>query len=275
MTQNLNEYPYVLLASAPYHLRTVKIASRQEVVDFFYKYKRDSENLHKGTVSAKNFKLEGSGFLAKYRLPDYFKGRHYRTEATQDSNLVIKMFPKLCWLADSYFQHGFQYPVCIHYNPRIQENVMHPGSSRNHIINLFHKNADIETFYFNTGGVQFDFMKNMTIINKENLAEYPNFHMNVVLDHCSTIPHINPELGSGAVNIPIWQSKIRDKFMNPNFKIYMGNRVTLLEKWATNDETCPVRIYISNVRDHDDIVRAAILVAIGKSYTSPTLTVIT
>lgn len=274
MIQLPSEYPYVLGATASYHLRMVKMDSRQEAVDFFYRYKRDSENLYKGIMPASTVEFEGSHSLARHQLLTYFNERRYRYEATQDSNLLTKMFPKLCWLADSYFKHGLQYPVCCHYNPRTQKNVMHPGSTRNHIINLFHANEDIETLYFNTGGVRFDFMESMKIVNKDDLTEYPNFHINLALDHCSTIPHINPEFGSGPINIPIWQSQIRDKFTNPNFKIYMSKQNPLLKKWATNDETCPVRIYMEDPTDADDIVRASILVAIGKSYESLTLKVI-
>ena len=274
MTTNLNDYPYLLPPGARYWLKMVDIKTNEEKADFFYKYKRKTEHLYRGVISTKTVELEGVSFIAKQFL-NYLQGDLYLKEANRDTHLSIKIVPKLCWLADSYLTNGFTHPMCVHYNPRIQKNVMHPGSTRNHIISLFHKNRNIEVLYFNTGGVEFDFMTNFKIIEKEQLLSYAGLSINIALDHCSTIPHINLDEHAMTPQLPIWQERIRTRLQDPNFSVYTDKPIVHLTKWFTADETsAQVKIYIKDPNDKDDIVKACIMTMIGRSYESPTLRVL-
>jgi hypothetical protein len=265
-------YPYVLPATSTYWLNVANIGSSNDNIDFFYKYKRESENLYLGKLPPDQFILEGSDYIVKNFL-NYLNNSLFLEPATNNSDLTVKQFPKLCWLADSYFREGFLQPVCIHYNPRIQHNAVHPGSTRNHIINLFHDNTDIDCLYFNTGGVKFEFMSTMSIVSKEQLLAYPHVSMSIVFDHCSPIPHINVEGHTPLDYIPYWQNQVKNRFIESNFKIFMDKPIPQLLKWHTKDESVDMRVYIKDLTNKNDIAKACLLVAIGKPYTSPTLTV--
>ena len=53
----------------------------------------------------------------------------------------------------------------------------------------------------------------------------------------------------------------------------MDKPIPFLSQWATEDETVGSRIYIKDLTNKDDVVRACLLVAIGKPYKSLTLKV--
>ena len=275
MTEILKGYPYSLNPTSRFHLRPTSVGNVEETLDFFYKYKRPAENLYIGELDKTtcNVDFEGSGYVLKM-LSTYFNDNLFLEEVNRDSDLSRKLIPKLCWLTSSYLEKGFEYPVCIHYNPRTQRNVMHPGTSRNHIINLFHGDKPINCLYFNTGGVKFDFLKTMKVVKKSTLLSYPTISVNIILDHCSPIPHVNLENKSIADNIPIWGQRLKKRFGDPSFKIYMDKPIPFLSKWATEDKTVGSRIYIRDLANKDDIVRACLLVAGGKTYRSATLKVL-
>ena len=274
MTANLNSYPYAMPSAIKFYLRPTPVGNAEETLDFFYKYKRPAENLYIGEMNKTcDIDFEGSGYVLDM-LTKYLDDNLFLEEVARDSNLSKKLIPKLCWLTSSYLENGFEYPVCMHYNPRIQRNVMHPGATRNHIINLFHGNQPINCLYFNTGGVEFDFLKSMKIIKKSTLLSYPHISVNIILDHCSTIPHVNLENNSITDNVPLWGQKLKERFGDSSFKIYMNKQIPVLSRWATEDETVNTRIYIEDLKNKNDVVKAFLLVASGKTYSSPTLKVL-
>jgi len=274
MTIDLKQYPYTLPVTARYHLRPTQVGNAEEALDFFYKYKRPTENLYVGEMDRTcNIDFEGSGY-ALDMITKYINGRLFFEEVTRDSNLSNKLVPKLCWLTSSYLESGFEYPVCIHYNPRTQHNVMHPGATRNYILNLFHGNRPIKCLYFNTGGVEFNFLKTMKVIKKSTLLSYPHISVNIILDHCSTIPHINLENTSITDNVPVWGQKLKERFGDSSFKIYMNKQIPFLSQWATDDETVSTRVYIEDLKNKTDLVKAFLLVATGNPYSSSTLKVL-
>jgi hypothetical protein len=274
MTVESTKYPYLLAPTGRFYLRPTPVGNVEETLDFYYKYKRPTENLYIGKIDKTcNIDFEGSGYVLAM-LTKYIDDSLFLKEVHRDSDLSIKLIPKLCWLTSSYLEKGLEHPVCIHYNPRIQRNVMHPGATRNHIINLFHGNQPIKCLYFNTGGVEFDFLKTMQIIKKSTLLSYPHISVNIILDHCSTIPHVNLEDKSIVDNITVWGQHLNERFGNSSFKLYMNNQIPFLSRWATEDETVSTRVYIKDLKNKDDLVRAFLLVATGKTYSSPTLRVL-
>lgn len=266
-----NSYPYTLPPEGWYHLHPLAIPESDRI-DFFYKYKRETENIYVGGIYKNHLKFDYSRYVIEY-FSKYLTESLFLKDATRDSHLSIKLLPKVCWLAKSFLEEGLKYPVCVHYNPRIKENVMHPGSTRNYIIKLFHQNKFVNCLYFNTGGVQFKFMEDLLIVTKEQMKSYTNASINLVPDHCSIIPHINLEPNSVRDNIPVWQDKIRKRLTDNSLKIHMNEEVEVLRPWLTTSDKANVHIKIARVGDHSDLLRAYILAIIGKSYSSPTLTV--
>ena len=268
-------WPYSIKPTSAYELHPLPIGQQHERLDLFFKYKRVSEDIYIGSISKQeNLLFEGLGEV-KRQFNQYFKENLYVQPADASTDLSIKLFPKMCWLTNSYYNTGFRHPVCIHYNPRIAKNVMHPGSTRNYIINLFHNLNDINCLYYNTSGVQFEFMKQMTKMTRKDFDNCPNLHFNLVMDHCSMIPHVNLDGLSVKDNIPVWQEIVRKRLTDPAFKIYINNHIEELSRFTTNNlQEAIVKIWIKDPTNKEDIVRACILAVIGQSYKSNSLTVI-
>jgi hypothetical protein len=272
-----NFYPYKLPSDDPFHLETIPVFGTEERVDFFYKYKRSTENLYIGQVRARHLALRTSSDVMP-RINDYLLQEQFLDETVPD-DITKRLLPKICWLVDSSFKIGFIQPILAHYNPRIQKNVVHPGSIRSIIIRLFHQNSNINCMYFNTGGVDFDFMKSLQIITKDKLLSYKeNIEIELVADHGSIIPHINLDIQAVKPNIKRWQEFVYRRLTSPTFTICCNHDIPILRPWyVDNVENANIEIIIDTPQVnevYDDIIcKAVILSIIGKSYSSPSITV--
>lgn len=280
-------YPYVLPPTDPYHFNAIPVFGTFERIEFFYKYKRASENLYIGNINAKHLKFStASSHLS--RVENYFLQKQY-LDSEVPNDITKRLVPKLCWLTDSLFKTGFKYPVCVHYNPRIKENVIHPGSIRNLVINLFQTDYEVSCLYFNTGGVNFDFMQSLQIFSKDELSKYTkNLEIELVADHGAIIPHINLDgptsqvAASAAIipNVSKWHEFVYRRLISPSFTIFCNIDIGMLKPWyVAKVEDAEIEININpeklQVNEvYDDIIcKAVILSIIGKSYSSPALTI--
>lgn len=267
-------YPYTLPNLESYHLETIPIFGTEERIDFFYKYKRSTENLYIGEIDKRNLLLKNSNPILN-PVVDYFTKKQFLNDNII-SDFDKRVFPKLCWLTDSFMKYGFKYPLSVHYNPRTRQNVIHPGAIRNHIIHLFHTASTVECLYFNTGGVEFDFIDSLKIFTKTELVRLKeNIEIEMVADHGSIIPHINLDVISVKPNILIWQDFIRQRLASRTFKIYSNIDIGIFSPWQASEDEARIQIYIKDTKFWSDIVcKCAILAIIGKSYESDSLTVI-
>ncbi len=264
-----NSYPYKLNPSEPFHLETIPVYGTEQRIEFFYNYKRKTENLYIGNIKKENLLLKSSELLLK-SITDYIKNKHYQDPDTVE-NFNKRLFPKICWLADTYLNSGFSHPLSVHYNPRIQSNVIHPGSIRNHIIKLFQKDDDVRCLYFNTGGVQFDFLESMEVFK---LTPSDDLEIELVADHGSIIPHINLDKHSVKSNVIQWNSFIRQRLSSSNFTIKANADIEVLRPWASTNGNIEIEIVCNNQKEFtDDICRCLILSIIGRSFESNTLKV--
>ena len=274
-----NSPPYKMYPHVHFNLESLPVFGTEERIDFFYKYRRAGENLYIGNINKKDLELKHSKSLLD-SLERYFYRKHYKINPLAIAKDFDKrLFPKVCWLADSFFKTGFKYPVCVHYNPRIQQNVIHPGSIRNHVIKLFQETNSVNCLYFNTGGVEFDFMKDLKILSKEELLAFNRqLQIELVADHCSIIPHINVGEDSVSNNVEKWQEFIYRRLTSPSFTIFTNTSIQMLEPWYADKDQASIEIEINGVTTEDsewlDIVcKCLILVILGKSYKSKLLTV--
>ena len=268
----LSQYPYSLSPTTWFHLETIPVFGTEERVDFFHKYKRKTENLYIGNIHAKHLALRTSSDVIP-RINDYFLQEQFLDENVPN-DITKRLLPKICWLTDSFFKTGFTHPLLVHYNPRIQQNVIHPGSIRSIVIRLFHHTSDINCMYFNTGGVNFDFMKSLRILTRDELLSYKNtIEIEMVADHGSIIPHINLDIWAVKTNIKRWQEFVYRRLISPTFSIFCNQDIKILRPWrVAKAEDANIEIIIDTV-DDDSICKAVILSIIGKSYSSPSLTV--
>lgn len=262
-------YPYALTPTDPYHFNSIPVYGTIERIEFFYKYKRINENLYIGNINSKHLKFSTATDHIS-RIEDYFLKKQYlNSDITSD--ITKRLFPKLCWLTSALFKNGFIYPICSHYNPRIQQNVIHPGSIRNLVINLFLKDSEVYCLYFNTGGVDFDFIKSLKILTKDDLIEYTdNIEIELVADHGAIIPHINLDTTLLRPNVEKWHEFVYRRLTSPSFKIFCNKDIGILKPWYSSKEDANIEINIhSSTETRDDIVcKCAILSVLGKSYES-------
>lgn len=270
-----NFYPYYLAPTGPFHLETLPVFGTEERIEFFYKYKRDSEKLYIGHIETHNLLLKKSNSLLS-SIKQYFLFRQFENENIV-KNFNRRLFPKVCWLTSAYFKSGFKYPVTVHYNPRIRANVMHPGGIRNHVIKLFHTAPKVNCLYFNTGGVRFEFIDSLRTFSKGDLLEYiDTLEIELVADHGSIIPYINLDTTTNTSNIETWQQFIRSRVSSTEFTIFSNKTIDFLQPWCVSEHDANIKITIGDVsgNEWEDIqCKAAILAILGKSYNSDNLTI--
>lgn len=268
-------YPYSLNPTGHFHLNTLPVFGTLERIDFFYNYKRKSENLYLGDIKVSDLGYVFHDLTAS--ITNYFLGKQYL-----DSNIHLdlrkRIFPKLCWLADDVLNQGFRFPINVHYNPRIEKNVVHPGSIRAKILKLFKPTSSVNCLYFNTGGVEFEFMENMRIFSKEELLSYKTgLEIELVADHGSIIPHLNLDGHSVRPSSAQWQSVMKEKILSNDFKIYYDTEIEFFKPWYCSKEHAKIEIYTDFTKKEiisDVKTKIAILAVLGKSYECPSFKII-
>jgi hypothetical protein len=196
-----------MLDRVHFHLETLPVYGTANRIEFLYKYKRPSENLYMGEIDVNNLLLTDTSSLLR-SITEYFAKEHYLDNSIVTDNSK-RLFPKVCWLTACFLKARFEYPVAVHYNPRIQQNIIHPGSIRNHVIKLFQNTPTVNCLYFNTGGVAFDFIESLRVIEQQELLDSANLVIELVADHGAIIPHINLDPNPMLPNIDVGQHRIR------------------------------------------------------------------
>lgn len=269
-----HQHPYSIRPDIEFNLESIPVYGTEERIEFFYKYKRSTENLYLGNINKDYLLLKKSESLLN-SVDSYFVNKQYESKKIVD-DFSKRLFPKVCWLTNSFFKNGFKYPVAVHYNPRLQANVIHPGSIRNHVIKLFQQDPSVYCLYFNTGGVDFDFIKSLEVFTKEDLLKHKdNVQIELVADHVSIIPHINLDPNSVKPNIIKWQEFIQRRLNSPSFSIASNREIDILLPWY-NKSKADIEITIGDVAGNqyvDIVCKAAILAIIGKSYSDDNITV--
>lgn len=233
---------------------------QEDLVSLFTKFKSSDENLYLGLVDSKY--LNFSSIDEIYNdIEKYFKKEIDIEHHSTPYAIEFKNFVKLCWLTDVYLNEGIRNPLGVHYNPRINKNVIHPGSIRQAVYNLFHT-GPINIIYFNTSGIQFSWMNEMQIVELSEI----DCHVAIVPDHGSLIPHLNYEPHLIQDNVPIYHNRIRQRF-SKDFKIRSNISIKALQRWKTS-LTPTVELTFKDNYDIKDVVRAVILVSLGYEYSS-------
>jgi hypothetical protein len=269
-----NRHPYIIRPDTEFNLEPIPVFGTDNRIDFFYQYKRSTENLYLGNIDKKYLSLKRTQSLFN-SIESYFINKQYESQDIID-DFSKRLFPKVCWLTDSFLKNGFRYPISVHYNPRLQTNVIHPGSIRNHVIKLFHQEPTVNCLYFNTGGVKFEYINSLKLFNKEDLLKYKDCsYLELVADHTSIIPHINLDPGSVKPNIVKWQEFIYRRLISPTFTISANKRIDILLPWYVRNNA-NIEITIGNVANEEWIdyaCKAVILAVLGRSCETPELTV--
>lgn len=273
------KHPYKLQPDGQFNLESIPVYGTEERVEFFYKYKRPAENLYTGYIDKSNLLLKDSKSLLDSIIAYFLKKQFLTPREVIVNNFNNRLLPKVCWIVDSFFKTGLKYPVAVHYNPRIQQNVMHPGSIRNHAIKLFQDTSLVNCLYYNTGGVEFEFMKSLKLVTGEDLLKHNDtMQIELVADHCSIIPHINLDASSVNLNVEKWHEFIYRRITSPTFTIYCNKSIGILVPWYKPADEAQIEIIIGDITDqhpewNDIVCKCVILAILGRSYKSELLTV--
>ena len=191
-----------------------------------------NENLWFGKIDFSHFHNDSSQI--RCLITDLLKDYKAVPNLDDPSN-PANQISKICYLLPEYLKSkSFRDPFCAHYNPRINEHIIHPGGTRQSILNLFHK-GPIETYYFNTGGNYFEFLHGCQQVNVfeffEQSLEEPsealmlgkgqaNYVMDIIPDHGTFIPHILNSSGVSALSTKQEEAynNYSTKLSDPNYK---------------------------------------------------------
>lgn len=234
---------------------------------------RKSENIHMGLVPKKALLLPEEKDLVKI-FENFYKKKLYKykfkgQQSTDVYSVELKNFAKLCWLLNEYYTVGFTSLYSAHYNPRTQKNVIHPGGGRKFIDRFYNKKNHIEMFYFNTMGVQYDFLQDMRVVPYPVL-EKMGYDAQLVADHGSIIPHIfwsfnNPiKLDTTTVAM----SKHLDYYKSRAENICVASNKILPDYFVKHVNKKHYQFYIEFCKDYSDFlfVKAMFLGIVGLKY---------
>lgn len=251
-------------------------SNKHYVLDVFKRSLHPNEGLYLGKIPKEELKFVNDSKIFSM-VHDYFYYKKYEknldaADADKNYDRVQEDFPKLCWLTDDFTKtHSFRDPIVVHYNPRTCENVIHPGGTRNIIIKLFHA-GPVKCLYFNTSGVQFEWMdNNLKLINTDRFKTEYNMSFHVVADHGSLIPHIL--FNSTSIPDMIAHYHLMIQSTLKTFQFSSNIKIDFLAEWQVDHS--PVYFQFSANYSQLDICKAVILGMLKRSFVSETLKVIT
>jgi len=230
------------------------------------------EAIYLGTTSYNNLNQQIhwealSEIKSKYLIEGTILNQTYHDQITGHSKAVR--------LTNSYFKNGkFDYPICTHWNPRNDAIQVHPGSSRNSIIQLFNPDGIVDMYYFSTYGVKpkwldlftkldYDYFKN---ISQKYDLENKLLWISVSADHGTFIPHITVDGHQTGPQGKIWHE--RCKSILDTQTIWVNTEVPELHlfKKTMDKNTADKIIYIKDDLTIQDSLRLSILVFLNYDW---------
>lgn len=243
-----------------------------------------NENLWIGDIDVELLCLQGADCFHPH-LVNFIEQDGYKSDIETivvnqgiDETLHIELVGKICYLLNSYLKsNSFRDPLCSHYNPRWDKNVVHPGGTRQVILDLFHR-GPVKTYYFNTGGIEFEFLKKMKKLDiDEFFIDHKKYYTGIVPDHGTLIPHILSPTGVNTLSQTIIDSHnyYKIKLSNSNYKIFSNFDLKYLSKWRTSKRDRASTVVLFNqepsLKDH---VKASLLILSGNNYVDERLSVV-
>lgn len=215
-------------------------------------------------------------------LEKYFTEKEYTFDTStikidKGERLLLDIITKTAYLTKEYLSAGgFRDPLCTHYNPRKDTQVIHPGGTRQIVLELFDA-KEINTFYFNTRGAEFDFMKNLQPIDLDECI-LEGYNVAIVPDHGSLIPHILRIKGynTNPIGMTTMHRSINSRFTNKDFKIASNYEIEFLQPWLTT-KTKKSNIdvfFLDKQPSRKTMLKAVYLILSGMNYINKDLQVV-
>lgn len=260
-----------------YYCDTLSMFGQNEIIDLCEAYwPMNNEHLWLGDIHRDNLVFD-SHHESINIASTYFQHEHYKTPADSITDYDcgnqqgLERFAKLVWLLREYLDNqGFTNPVGAHYNPRLDVNVIHPGGSRNQILNLFGPDY-VKAYYFNTRGYHPDWLNNLSKVDLSLFEETNklknNFSLgfNVVPDHGTIIPHVIGDTELIPKGIKQAQGLLHHT-LTGNFSIKFDCNLKCLMPWQDHSENHNVEVLAHNDLNVRDIVKIILLCFSNHSY---------
>lgn len=229
-------------------------------LDLFFDYKKDNEYLGISKFHKDDLDFGTFSYLPR-QIDNFFtEGIHIKDidtlfyEDKQRFRDYIEGYTKLCWLAYEYIEdkYTFKNLIGVHYNPRTKNWDIHPGGSRQIVLNYFGPDV-IEAIAFNTGGIPRDF--DHVFKNKEDLQKYfqKDFMFVCSADHGSIIPHIHYDQGILSIKTLEWAKKVQEFWRNTNA---VGSVHEMVTQHNSKNKEVTLRLRLEN---NNDLIKGLIL----------------
>ena len=210
------------------------------------KFWKPTEHLWKGKMVASLISLNDPHDIYDQSILPYFESESYKKVKdityrwnTMD-DLEMENFLKLVWLSKIYNGSGFINPLPVHWNPRLQQNVVHPGGCRKKAVQLFNTDEYLDILYFNTGGFyDTDTMGNLEQADVKQMED-EGWGITWVPDHGAMIPHPLRNVDMIPGGIAAIQEEMREKLSSKHFRIYIDPAIQhkylrLVNPWLTDN----------------------------------------
>lgn len=255
------KYDSMFILPSP-RMSSFKPDIQEELWNLFFKYKKPQENLLYGKIDTKNFHLPHINVLHTDAETYINQGRFLDIENLNATafDTRIENFVKICWLSEEYLTNRLKWPLGGHYNPRSELNVIHPGGSRSKVIALW-EIPSLDMYYFNTGEIQFDWLKDLAVIDKRPEEGF----LSLVPDHGSLIPHMHFDQSSLKQNIPKYHSEIRERYNNLRFFCKEWSKLQILHSYGVYDDPnlSNVRVTFTDNASRIDEFKVLVLLSLG------------
>lgn len=265
--------PYISSNLKNITLKTLPVDST-EAWELFFKYKHRNENLGIAYLKPEELHFDGLFFYDSIRtylneginLPYKDLYKYYKENDIFNYQMKGEMFTKLHWLLSDYIDKGsFDNPVGALWNPDLQKFNIHPGGTRQIILENFNTYEKIKTLCFTTNGkeVDFDIIFN-SLDELQNYFPDRSITMGLSAAKGSLIPHVHFNENKNVGTVEKYHLKLKKFFdthtLHANFD---------LGQWGYRDDSVDkknVVIYIDPDFIHTNHEAVAILLATLGTY---------
>ncbi len=178
----------------------------------------------------------------------------------------VEIYTKLVWLTNEYIQdYKFKNPMGAHWNPTIQKFVIHPGSIRQAVFNLF--GPEEATFItFNTSGIDIDWIKKYPTYESLS-ADYPvDLGTAYCDDHNTIIPHIHIQTKTISLAISRLHPIIKDFYTSTKIEANFDLSLTGYNKNIVKNPKWVANVEVDDPSCDSDILKAMMLLPTQKFY---------
>jgi len=149
-------------------------------------FKLDSENLYITKIPNNIINYNSINNILEVVNLFFYKNR-YLKEYTPEYHYS---FSKKCFMVNEYLNSDkkFRSHIGAHFQPRLEKVVLHPGSNRYFVLDLFDDDSH-EFIFWNTNGIKFNWMGENIIPMDTEHRLFKEYFFGLTPDHGSLIPH--------------------------------------------------------------------------------------